>query len=840
MAENRTRSELREAKKKNKKSQTKGNHTLFKKVLIAVLILGVVGLVAGGVTFFAIVKDAPPLDEALLKDGASSKLYDKDGNKFAEVGIEKRTNVTYQEIPKVMEHAILAVEDVRFYEHNGIDVKRLVGAVIANVKEGFGAEGASTITQQVVKNSFLSPEKTIERKLQEQWLAIRLEQKYSKEQIFEMYVNKIYLSSVPSYGQVYGVSTAAEAYYGKKLNELELHEAALIAGMPQSPNNYNPFKHPEAAEKRRNIVLNLMAKHGFISKEDAEKAKKIPVQESLVQTKKDPNPYDDFIDQVIKEVSELGDVDISTAGLEIHTTLDPAAQTHVEKVLESNEIVNFPETEIQAGIVLLDTQTGEIRAIGGGRNGDVARGFNFATATKRQPGSTIKPILDYGPAIEHLQWSTYQQIVDEPYKYASGQSVRNHDGKFKGQMSIRDALADSRNIPAIKTMKEVGAESAGKFAEKLGIDIEGNVQESYAIGGFNGVSPMDLAGAFSAFGNRGQYNKPHTVTKVVFMDDTEIDLKPEPVKAMKESTAFMVTDMMRSVVTSGTGRSASVSGLPIAGKTGTTNFDAKTKEQYNIKPGGVPDIWFAGYTPLYTAAVWTGYEKTTEENYILSSKEKGLAKEIFRTVMEEVSKGKDTPDFKKPSSVVLVGVEKGSNPPKLPSEFTPKDQIVKEYFIKGTEPTEVSETYNKLDAVSGLTVNYDNVKNEITLKWDYPEDKREGIVFEVQYSVDEGPFQPLRTIKELGIIMENAIPEAIYTFTVTAHREDDPENRSDPAKITITIPAKIEDEIDIIPGEDDEDDDGDGGDGEDGNGNGNGSGQGIGIGIGLPKGKNNN
>ncbi|KAA0550446.1 PBP1A family penicillin-binding protein [Bacillus sp. BGMRC 2118] len=791
-------------------------------------------MIVGGVTFFAIVKDAPPLDEALLKDGASSKLYDKDGNKFAEVGLEKRTHVTFQEIPKVMEHAIIAVEDVRFYEHNGIDVRRLIGAVIANVQDGFGAEGASTITQQVVKNSFLTPEKTIERKLQEQWLAIRLEQKYSKEQILEMYVNKIYLSKVNSYGHVYGVATAAEAYYGKKLNELELHEAALIAGMPQSPNNYNPFNHPEAAEKRRNIVLTLMAKHGFISKEDAEKAKKIPVQESLVQTTKDPNPYDAFIDQVIKEVSELGDIDISTAGLEIHTTLDPAAQTHVEKVLESNEIVQFPETEIQAGIVLLDTQTGEIRAIGGGRNSEVARGFNFATAGKRQPGSTIKPILDYGPAIEHLQWPTYQQIVDEPFKYASGQSVRNHDGKFKGQMSIREALADSRNIPAIKAMKEVGPERAGEFAEKLGITFNGAVQESYAIGGFDGVSPMQLAGAFSAFGNRGQYNKPHTVTKVVFMDDTEVSLKPEPVKAMKESTAFMVTDMMKTVVTSGTGRSAAVSGLPIAGKTGTTNFDAKTKEKYNIKSGGVPDIWFAGYTPLYTAAVWTGYEKTSESNYILSSKEKALAKEIFKSVMQEVSKDKETPDFKKPSSVVLVEVEKGSNPPKLPSEFTPKDQIVKEYFIKGTEPSEVSETYNKLDAVNGLTINYDNEKNEVSLKWNYPEDKREGTVYEVQVSVDEGPFKPIGTVKELAFTMKDAIPEALYTFTVTAHREEDAENRSDPAQITITIPAKIEDEIDIIPGDDDEDDEDDensdedagNGNGEDGGGNGSENGNG--------------
>jgi penicillin-binding protein 1A len=725
--------------------------------------------------------------------------------------------VKYQDIPKMVENAILAVEDIRFYDHHGVDLRRLVGAVIANVQEGFGAEGASTITQQVIKLSFLSPEKTVERKVQEQWLAIRLEQKYSKEQIFEMYINKIYYSSIPSYGQVYGITAAAEAYYGKELNELEIHEMALLAGMPQSPNNYNPFEHPEAAEKRRNIVLTLMAKHGFISEADAETAKAIPVTSTLVQTQKDPRPYDSFIDQVLKEIAELGDIDVSSAGLAIHTTLDPTAQTYVEQVLNSNDIIKFPNDEFQAGIVLLHTQTGEIQAIGGGRNVEVARGFNYATAIDRQPGSTIKPIIDYGPAIEHLQWSTYHQIVDEPHTYSSGQAIKNYDGKFKGQMSIRQALADSRNIPALKTLQEVGLERAGEFASNLGIRV-GDVLESHSIGGFNGVSPLELAGAFSAFGNNGDYNKPHTVTKVVYMDGTEVNLKPKPVKAMKDFTAFMVTDMMRSVVTSGTGRSANISGLPVAGKTGTTNFPQEIKEKYNIKPGGVNDIWFAGYTPLYTAAVWTGYDKTTETNYILSSDEKAIAKELFRTVVQNVSEGKETGDFKKPSSVVQVAVEKGTNPAKLPSEFTPQNQIVKEYFIKGTEPKEVSETYKRVDSPTELSIAYNEEKNDITLRWNYPEERRKGVSFEVQYSVDEGPFEVLETVKELGLIVQNPIPEAIYKFRVIAYRGDDSENRSDPAEILIEIPAKMEDEIDIIPGDID-DDENDNEDQEEGEGN---------------------
>ncbi len=807
MAEKRSRTEVRQSKKGSKRKNASIS-SIFKKGLIAFFIIGIMAMIVGAITFFALVKDAPPLDEALLKDPVSSKVLDMNGKKITEIGVEKRTYASYQDIPKLMEHAFLSVEDIRFYKHHGVDLRRLVGAVIANFKDGFGAEGASTITQQVIKNSFLSPEKTVKRKVQEQWLALRLEQKYSKEQIFEMYVNKIYLSVIPSFGQIYGVSAAAEAYFGKELNELELHEIALIAGMPQSPNNYNPFNHPQAAEDRRNTVLALMAKQGFISKVDADVAMAIPVTSSLVKTQKDPRPYDAFIDQVLKEVAQLGDgdVDVASAGLEIYTTLDPNAQTYVEQALNTDDIVQYPNENFQASIVLLDTKTGAVRAIGGGRNFEVS-GFNYATDIERQPGSTIKPITDYGPAIEHLQWSTYHQIVDEPYSYKQGQAIKNYDGKFKGQMSIREALADSRNIPALKTFHEVGSEYSREFASNLGMQVKDTLTESDALGGGSiGASPMTLAGAFSAFGNKGLYNKPHTVTKVVFMDGTSVNLKQNPVNAMKESTAFMITDMMKSVVTSGTGRSANIPGLNVAGKTGTTNFSTEERETHKIKNSGVKDIWFVGYTPQYTAAVWTGYEKTTETTYISSNPEKAIAKQLFKAVVKKVS-GKESGDFERPNSVVKVAVEKGTNPAKIPSEFTPDDQIVNEYFLKGTEPTEISDVYKKLEAPTDLSASYDRGKNEITLKWNYPDELREGISFEVQYSVDEGPFQLLRNVTELGLIVQNPIPEAIYKFRVTAFHTEDIEKRSDSVDIVIQIPAKLEDEIDLIP--DDEIDDGD-------------------------------
>ena len=261
----------------------------------------------------------------------------------------------------------------------------------------------------------------------------------------------------------------------------------------------------------------------------------------------------------------MGEYNAFTDGLKIYTTLDPNAQTHVETVLNGQSNVKFPDEEMQAGITLLDTKTGAIRAIGGGRNQGVKRGFNYAIDTRRQPGSTIKPILDYGPAIEYLGWSTYEQLVDEPYTYSDGTPINNWDRQFMGQMSMRKALYLSRNIPALKALQKVGTEKADKFATGLGFDFK-NVYESYAIGGLggkdSGVSPLQMAGAYATFGNEGIYNKPFTVTKIVLRDgETEIQGQMESHVAMKDSTAYMITDMLKDVLTNGSGGSARVPGL---------------------------------------------------------------------------------------------------------------------------------------------------------------------------------------------------------------------------------------------------------------------------------------
>ncbi|MFC0271642.1 PBP1A family penicillin-binding protein [Metabacillus herbersteinensis] len=793
------------AANKPKRKKKPDSSPLWKKILLAVLAIGVVGMIAGGVTFAVLISGAPPLDDKKLKDSFSSKIYDVNGDEITEVGQEKRIYVPYDEIPEVLEQAVLATEDTRFYEHNGVDFIRIGGAFIANVQEGFGAEGGSTITQQVIKNSLLSTEKTITRKVQELWLAFQLEQKYSKQEILEMYLNKIYFP-----GNTYGVAKAAESLYGKEnLKELELHEAAMLAGLPQSPNNYNPRTNPELAEKRRNTVLNLMAKNGFITTEEAEAAKQTSVTATLVEPKEKANPFHAFVEEVIEEVKDKTDIDVGSAGLEIYTTLDPAAQEHVENVL-NGDLISYPDENFQAGVALIDTKSGEIRAIGGGINQPVG-GYNFATDSRRQPGSAIKPVLDYGPAIEHLKWSTFHPIVDEPYNYSDTDStpIRNYDRNYKGQMSIRTALADSRNVPAVKALQEVGLDKAQAFAQGLGIPLE-KIYESYALGGFDyGVSPLQMAGAFSAFGNNGLYIEPHAVKKVVLSDGTEVNLAPEADVAMSDYTAFMITDMMISVVQSGTGTAAQVPGVTVAGKTGTTNFTAEDQQKYNIPNGAAKDSWFVGYNPNYTAAVWTGYPtiKKDEKSYLEGREEQGLSRAIFKEVFSEIAKG-DNSDFKQPKSVVQVAVEKGSSEPLRSSKFTPKDQIAYEYFVKGTEPSKESKKYQKLDKPGNLQINYDQESNAISLKWNYNKELLENISFEVSQSIDEGPYQVITKSKDLALTLPDVIPGAIYKFQVIAVSDEDGENQSDPSATLLEVPEAIEEETPElpVPGEGDEED----------------------------------
>ncbi|WP_332697086.1 transglycosylase domain-containing protein [Halalkalibacter lacteus] len=668
----------RQGKKQVKK---KKKNLLLKIFIILILCLLVAGIVSS-IQLYGLVQGAPEIDDDSFNFSYSSTLYDENDEPLATLSNgERRQSIKVEDIPQHVKDAFIAIEDGRFYEHSGLDLKRIGGAVLSNITNGFGSEGGSTITQQVVKNSLLTSEKSIKRKIQEAYLALELEREYTKDEILELYLNIIYFGN-----GAYGIEVAADTYFGKNADELTIEEAALLAGLPQRPSSYDPFQAPEQAAERRNTVLFVMNEDEFVTDEEYKEAKNVSVEEMVQEKRSQGDISDAFMDQIYKELESIEEIDASmiyNGGLEIYTTYDKEAQEHVDEVLNSDEFVMYPDERFQAGVALIDNRTGEIKAIGGGRNQEPGKSrANYAMNIQRSPGSTVKPILDYGPAIEYLNWSTYQQIEDEEITYTgSDQVIHNYNGNYHGIVSMREALTQSWNIPAVKTFKEVGQDRASEFAANVGIMIEGSLYESYALGAFKeGISPLELAGAYAAFGNEGTYNEPHAIRKVVFPDGKEIILQPESIEAMNDSTAYMVTDMLQTVVEEGTGTLANIEGVAVAGKTGTTNFNEETKQKYNISEG-VPDVWFAGYTSNYTAAVWTGYRQVNEENYIKTREDRQIAQQIFREVMVKMV-DEETHDFKKPDTVEEITIDTKTG--KRATGSSHDDGIVTELFVSGT------------------------------------------------------------------------------------------------------------------------------------------------------------
>ncbi|MDP4549761.1 PBP1A family penicillin-binding protein [Alkalihalobacillus macyae] len=787
MSDYQSRQERRKSNSKKKPpSKKRGKSGLFKKILLTLVILFLVGIAAGGITAIAYINNAPELDPDKLANPQSSVILDRNDEEVQTLaGTDAREIAKFEEIPDVVKQAFVSVEDTRFYEHFGIDPKRIGGAVLANITQGFGAEGASTITQQVIKNSLLTSEKSLERKVQEAYLSVKLEQEYSKDQILEMYLNKIYFGN-----GAWGVVAAADTYFGKNLIEEELTagEAAMLAGLPQRPSYYDPFENPDAATKRKNIVLSLMEKEGVITAEEADKFQAEKVEDMIVSKTEDTesDQYKVFMDQVVKELRERDDItekDIYSGGLKIYTTLDTRAQDITTEV-----VANYPYSneDMRSGLVLLDTKTGSIRAIGETRKDENV--ITYATTGGFQPGSTAKPIIAYGPAIENMQWSTGRSLKDEPLKIGEA-NIRNWDRNYRGQVSMRRALEMSYNVPAVNTFLDVGEKPAQEFANKLGMNLEDDqMVPTAAIGTFS-TSPLQMSGAYAAFGNGGTYNEPHSVRKVVFPNGQEINLEPESAKAMNDYTAYMISDMLKSVVDSGTGTDAKIPGLPVAGKTGTTNHDAAVIQEQGFPTSGiVKDAWFAGYTTEYSMAVWTGYNKPNA-HYLDSSKgEDDTSKLLFKEIMSRVSEGINTADFQKPDSVIEVGVEKSTG--LLPSDYTPKDKIVYELFVKGNTPEKTSTKYQQPDGVTGLSGQYNADSNSIALSWKPGEDKK--FTYKVEMSVNGGGYQSLTETGDTSFTIENVEKGSEYKFKVTAVTEAGVSTK--PSETTVSVPAEPEPE----------------------------------------------
>ncbi|MCQ6265990.1 PBP1A family penicillin-binding protein [Fictibacillus sp. WQ 8-8] len=764
----------------NNQPKKKKRFPLFKAIISFLIIMFLIGTATVGV----IMAKSPKLDPEKLKTPLSSQIYDKDGKKVSSLfSEENRVKAGIADIPPNVRDAFVSVEDVRFYKHPGVDVRRIFGAAFANLTGGFGSEGGSTITQQVVKNTILTNQKSLTRKIQEAYLAIKLEQKYSKEQILEMYLNKIYFGH-----GAYGIGTAAKTYFdADKLDQLKLHQVALLAGLPKAPSNYDPLTHPKEAEQRRNVVLGQMQKYGFITKAEADKAKATPVTDGLRKGKlQETRVHEAYLQQVIKDLHKIKgmeDVDVFADGLKIYTNMDTKAQETTEDVLQNASFLRNENKKLQSGIAIVDTKTGGIRAIGSGRDENLMSAY-YASGNPRQPGSTIKPILDYGPAIDNMKWDTGHILKDTPVTI-NGATINNFNNEQFGEVTMRKALEKSENTPAVRTFLEVGESKAVDFANKLGIKID-SAPPAYAIGGFQkGITPLNLAGAYAAFGNEGVYTEPTTIRKIEFPNGQVVKPETKPVAAMKDYTAYMITDMLKGVMRSGTGIMANVPGLNIAGKTGTTNLPKEIREQYGIPKSATNDAWMAGYTTSYSAAVWTGYNKYKDEDgvHYLDTNQKNYSKLIFKEVMSRLNHSNT--DFKKPNSVVDVTLEKGTH--KKASEFTPDDQKTTELFVRGTEPSEVSNKYEKPASIEGLTAKYDDKSKSIDVKWNYKGGKGK-TVYKVAASVD-GAAAAEQTISDKKFTVPNAEPGKTYTFQIAAV-ETDTGKESDPAQTSVTVPGE--------------------------------------------------
>jgi len=710
-----------------KKAPTSSKKKLWKKILIGIAAFVTVAIIAIVAIFAYYGATAPTIQASDLEGATETKILDKDGELIYSLGGEKRDLITSEQVPQLLKDAITSIEDKRFYSHMGIDPIRIAGSFLRNAKAGQITQGGSTITQQLVKLAVFSTKKedqTYKRKIQEIMLALQLERNYSKEQILTYYLNKVYMAN-----NVYGFGTASHYYFNKELSELSLPQVALLAGMPQAPNSYDPYANADQAKERRDLVLYSMKENGKISKEQYDQAVSTPVTDGLIahNNNVDSNDkalvYDSFVTMVLKEVQEKTGLDPYNDGLTIQTTIDSKAQQRLYDIVNTNDYIQYVNDKIQNAVVMLDTKTGAVRAVNGGRKQTTLLGYNRATDNTRSTGSTIKPVIDYGPAIEYLNYSTGQTIMDQRTTYSNGVELNNWDFSHKGAMTLRTALVYSRNTTALQTFKAVGETNIKSFLNNLDIQIKNDGQdylvESNSIGA--DISPIKMAAAYATFGNYGTYSKPYTVTKVTTRDGQVTEFKPEQKQAMKDSTAYMITDVLKDSFKYGFATQATIPGLPTAAKTGSSNYTVEQKRAMGASDYEdiIPDSWFIGYSTDYTISAWTGYDNPYEQGGGVDTTEQEYSRLIYYYLMKYMAESSSGDDWVQPDSVVKQQIEIGSDPLSLPGPRTPANMIATELFVKGHVPTQQSMNYGtKIEGPTGLKATYDKSKKALTVTWD--------------------------------------------------------------------------------------------------------------------------
>ena len=653
----------------------------------AVLIF--IGAVAAAWVWFD-VSSWQRLDPARLTGLAQTgAIYDKDGAYVTTlVGKENRTVIAMDTLPDHVVNAFLAAEDLRFYKHPGFDVTRIFGALVSNLRTGGFAQGASTITQQLAKLSHLSSQKTIARTLEEIWLAVQIEHDYTKDEILEMYLNFIY------FGQgAYGIQAAAEVTFGVDAKDLSPAQAACLAAAIKAPSAYAIQSRPEANRERRNYILSTMLHEGMLTQAeyDAALAEELsPLEDAAAQT-----AYGWFVDAVLEEAELQLDVSAETllaGGYRIDTTLDSAMQSVLDEqytrdVFPKN---NADGTPVQSAAACVDTATGAVRAIVGGREYTTRRGLNRATQLRRQPGSALKPLAVYAPAIEYAGWTCASVILDEPTSFGSYRP-RNAGNAYYGNVTVRTALKNSLNIPAVKVLQSIGLSNSRKYLSAVGIPLDDRDSNlSLALGSMTyGASPVQMAAAYAPFANGGTFHAPYFIERITDRDGVIVyQHQDSGNRVLSPQSAYLMTSLLKTVTASGTGSRLSGAGTPVAGKTGTVNETG----------GGNRDVWMAAYTPALSVAVWMGYDNPDSSHRLPNSVSGGTnPATLARNFLKAWYTGRDKPDFTRPKGIVTAEIDKKAiewrGQPMLATSLTPSAYRITEYFREGTQPTKASDVW---------------------------------------------------------------------------------------------------------------------------------------------------
>lgn len=682
-------------RKKKGKNESK-KKKIFKITIISLLVLFIIGVIA--VAF--IILDALSEGEKLSKDdfkisSLNSTIYNKDGTEIAVINNgTNRMVVSLNEMPEMLPKAFIAIEDERFYKHNGVDFKRSIGAIVTYIIKGKSSFGGSTITQQLVKNVTGDKEDTPKRKIREMVRALQVGNWLSKEEVLELYLNIIYL------GQgTHGVQTAAYNYFGKDVSELTIAECAIIAGMTQSPEYYNPYKFPERIKKRQETVLWKMKELGYISEEQYNEA----INQELVYKKGElftDSVQSYFVESAINQVVEdlqtekgiseaMAKKMVYSDGLKIYTTLDSNIQKEMDEVYENTK--NFStkkiknsetgETETvpaQSAMVIMDYHNGNVVAlVGGSGKKTINLGLNRAYS-KRQPGSCIKPIAVYAPGIENKVITAGSVFNDAPTKRGDWNISEWYSG-WKGYVTTRDAIAQSMNVPAVLALEKLGIENSYNYLQKFGITslvAKDKNLSSLALGGLTeGVSVLEMTAAYGAIANNGTYIEPRLYTKVEDQNGrTVLEKKSKTTSVISEQTSYIMKDLLKAPVQTGTATYAKISGMDVAAKTGTTS-DSK-------------DRYFAGFTPYYVAAVWYGYDQPQR----ITDSGTNPAGKLWIAVMKKAHANLKAATFEKPDGLLKVTICKDTG--LLPTDGCP---TTTEYFLPGTQPKETCNINTKVN-----------------------------------------------------------------------------------------------------------------------------------------------